>query len=124
MVYSYLCIIIYARNHIPLVINTKKSFSNFHLFHSSIVRQKYNKILNVKCPPWEPWSYSSLRQNSHWLQWEIYLSTTQRHYKNKYMAYKQYLCFVVSPFLFSEKHRVNATSVMLLCLTPSLLLYE
>lgn len=51
MVYSYLCIIVYARNYIPLVINTNKSFSNFHLFHSSIVRQKYNKLLYIKLPP-------------------------------------------------------------------------
>lgn len=38
--------------------------------------------------------------------------------------YEQYLCLVVIPFLFSKKHRVNATSVMLLCLTPSFLLFR
>lgn len=52
MVYSYLCIIVYARNHIPFVIYTNnKSFTNFYLFHSSIVRQKYNKLLNLKRSP-------------------------------------------------------------------------
>lgn len=38
--------------------------------------------------------------------------------------YEQYLCFIVIPSPFSKKHRVNATSVTLLCLTPSFLLYK